>query len=499
MNIEEGINDLIEYKRLILKLEDELNKKSTEISMLKKHYSDLKSLFDDIQVECDELNKKLLSKNSEIKKLEKKHEEEIKNIRQNFEKQKEIYEEKLLKLSAINPKNKEISLEREIKIRYEEKFKEKNIENEILKNKIKILENENNDLKSEIEKNEKTYNQMINFEEDKNLSEDLVKIEDNEKEMNDKMKELQIIIKEKDEIIEKLYKNLDEIKEQKNSFEQNLAKKYFFDINKFKEAENQNNELNMELKRKNDELNNIQNRLIKLEELINHKKTEFKEITEENSNLLSYIKSLENENFNNNKEIQNDLDNLRILLQKKNSEQEMNEKIKIHIEEKNKQTIDNLQKKLEEEKSKQKFEDSKKILNNNNYINIIEYNNNDKSNDIYKIEYENLHQKYNLLLIEEKERARKLNEKQEEIVNLNKYLNEVVIKEKQRKEKYYSLKGKYKNLLNKKEHYKEICKIANKNIENIINLLSPEQRKNIEDSGNNYLIDTDSFSFTEFI
>ena len=276
MNIEEGINDLIEYKRLILKLEDELNKKSTEISMLKKHYSDLKSLFDDIQVECDELNKKLLSKNSEIKKLEKKHEEEIKNIRQNFEKQKEIYEEKLLKLSAINPKNKEISLEREIKIRYEEKFKEKNIENEILKNKIKILENENNDLKSEIEKNEKTYNQMINFEEDKNLSEDLVKIEDNEKEMNDKMKELQIIIKEKDEIIEKLYKNLDEIKEQKSSYEQNLSKKYFFDINKFKEAENQNNALNMELKRKNDELNNIQNRLIKLEELINQKKLNLK-------------------------------------------------------------------------------------------------------------------------------------------------------------------------------------------------------------------------------
>ena len=84
-------------------------------------------------------------------------------------------------------------------------------------------------------------------------------------------------------------------------------------------------------------------------------------------------------------------------------------------------------------------------------------------------------------------------------MNLNKYLNEVIIKEKQRKEKYYSLKGKYKNLLNKKEHYKEICKIAQKNIENIINLLSPEQRKNIEDSGNNYLIDTNSFSFTEFI
>ena len=146
MSFEERINDLIEYKRLVIKLEDELNKKTSEISILNKQNTDLKSLFESIQVECDDLNKKLITKNSEMKKINKKYEEELKNQRKNFEKQKEIYEDKILKLSSINPMNKEISLEREIKIRFEEKLKEKNIENEILKNKIKILENEKNDI-----------------------------------------------------------------------------------------------------------------------------------------------------------------------------------------------------------------------------------------------------------------------------------------------------------------------------------------------------------------
>ena len=34
---------------------------------------------------------------------------------------------------------------------------------------------------------------------------------------------------------------------------------------------------------------------------------------------------------------------------------------------------------------------------------------------------------------------------------------------------------------------------------NLINLLNPEQKKAIENSENKYLIDLDSFSFTEYI
>jgi len=61
------------------------------------------------------------------------------------------------------------------------------------------------------------------------------------------------------------------------------------------------------------------------------------------------------------------------------------------------------------------------------------------------------------------------------------------------------LKEKYKILLEKKERYKDISKIAKRKIENIVNLLTPEQKKNIEKEGNKYLIDLDSFSFTEIM
>ena len=118
---------------------------------------------------------------------------------------------------------------------------------------------------------------------------------------------------------------------------------------------------------------------------------------------------------------------------------------------------------------------------------------------MYKIEYEKIHQKYNLLLIEQKNKVSDLKQKEEENEILNQNLKESIKKEKQRKEKYYQLKEKYKTLMEKKEQYKNMSKIAKKNMEKIINILTPEQKKNIENSENNYLMDMDSFSFTEFI
>jgi len=41
MNMQEHINDLIEYKRLVIKLEDELKKKSSENEILSKQNLDL--------------------------------------------------------------------------------------------------------------------------------------------------------------------------------------------------------------------------------------------------------------------------------------------------------------------------------------------------------------------------------------------------------------------------------------------------------------------------
>ena len=151
INEEEHFDDLIQYKRLIYKLEDEIKKKSSENAFITQLNQKLNFLCQNVQNECEDLNKKLLSQYSEIKKLSKKHQEEIKNINWNFDKQRQIYEEKIKKLSAYNPLNQKMILETEIEKRFEERTKTKDTEIEILNNKINYLEKENKELKSEIE------------------------------------------------------------------------------------------------------------------------------------------------------------------------------------------------------------------------------------------------------------------------------------------------------------------------------------------------------------
>ena len=504
--MEEEINEFIELKRLVKKLEEELSIKNSENIILAKENNDIKILSEELQNECNELNKKLSNKNSEIKKLEKKYKEEKDNIINNFEKQKEIYESKLLKLSSINPMNNEISLEREIQIRYDEKLKQKNIEIEILKNQIKKLENDKNELRIEIENEKRRQIQINKLNEEKDMLNDIVNQEDDEKKDNDieyytSLKKLQSIIKDKDENIDKLYQELNQIKIDRKKYELDLSKKYFLDLNKFKDLQANNNKLKQELISKNDELKEIENKLLELQEFFEESKKEKDMMAEEKETLLLKINNLENELMNN-IEIQKDLDILRELIQKYESEQILNQKIKKQTDEKNKNKINELQKKLEESKEKlSNFAESNNLKSNINYINYIENNNFENNNNIniYKIEYEKIHQKYNLLLIEQKMKVTDLKQKEEENETLNENLREVIKKEKQRKEKYYQLKEKYKILLEKKERYKDISKIAKRKIENIVNLLTPEQKKNIEKEGNKYLIDLDSFSFTEIM
>ena len=504
--MEEEINEFIELKRLVKKLEEELSIKNSENIILAKENNDIKILSEELQNECNELNKKLSNKNSEIKKLEKKYKEEKDNIINNFEKQKDIYESKLLKLSSINPMNNEISLEREIQIRYDEKLKQKNIEIEILKNQIKKLENDKNELRIEIENEKRRQIQINKLNEEKDMLNDIINQEDDEKKDNDieyytSLKKLQSIIKDKDENIDKLYQELNQIKIDRKKYELDLSKKYFLDLNKFKDLEANNNKLKQELISKNDELKEIENKLLELQEFFEESKKEKDMMAEEKETLLLKINNLENELMNN-IEIQKDLDILRELIQKYESEQILNQKIKKQTDEKNKNKINELQKKIEESKEKlSNFAESNNLKSNINYINYIENNNFENNNNIniYKIEYEKIHQKYNLLLIEQKMKVTDLKQKEEENEMLNENLREVIKKEKQRKEKYYQLKEKYKILLEKKERYKDISKIAKRKIENIVNLLTPEQKKNIEKEGNKYLIDLDSFSFTEIM
>ena len=86
--------------------------------------------------------------------------------------------------------------------------------------------------------------------------EDLVRQEDNQKEGNlidnndNKLKEMQFIIKDKEEYIEKLCQEINKLKNEKNLYETNLSKKYFLDLGQITELESKNNLLLFYLKKK---------------------------------------------------------------------------------------------------------------------------------------------------------------------------------------------------------------------------------------------------------
>ena len=527
-NDEEEINDLIQYKRLVYKLEDELKKKSSENSLILKLNEDLKVLYQNVQNECEELNKKLLFQYSEIKKLNKTHQEEIKKINSNHNKQIQIYEEKMQKLSEFNPLNQKIKIEKEVEMRYEEKIKTKVAEIEILNNKINRLSKDNNELQLEIdnlkiknkkqlkiekEKEKEENNNILNIINNQNQNE-----EKNDEENNNKiLKELQDIIRNKDDKISELFNELNKIKNEKKDYEINISKKYFFNINELKDEQNKRAFLETKLNEKEKEIKNIYVKLTNLQKIVNEREDEIIILKEEKNKLIQDYENLKNDDTEF-EETQKQIEELRNLVQKYESNMQIykleNEHLKKQNEQKNNK-INQIQKEIEEEKSKHinntNINESNQIKTNNenikeNDINQIKKENDDKNkiikydidSNIFKIEYENMKDKYDLLLADKKIIEQKYKKKEEENEFLNKCVNEMIKKKKERKINLKELKYKYKNLLTKKEHYKELCKIANTNVENIIKLLTPQQLEQIKQSDKKYLIDTDSFSFSEF-
>ena len=113
-------------------------------------------------------------------------------------------------------------------------------------------------------------NQLNVISEEKNFFDDLLKQDDDEnkkreKEYENKIKNLNLIIIEKEQKIGQLYEQLNELKNERDNYELNISKKYIFDLNKLKEEENKNNHLKQELSKKDEELEQIKNKLKNLQ------------------------------------------------------------------------------------------------------------------------------------------------------------------------------------------------------------------------------------------
>ena len=112
-----------------------------------------------------------------------------------------------------------------------------------------------------------------------------------------------------------------------------------------------------------------------------------------------------------------------------------------------------------------------------------DYENKVRAASNYQREYEDIEGKYRDICRKDIELKNNLNEKNKQIENLNDYIKTL------KKEgfsgttkvdsSYKDLLKKYNEVLKKKKYYKEQCKIANKNIEKIIEKLKPEEKNNL--------------------
>lgn len=83
-NFQTNLEDNIELRRAITKLEDLLSKKHAENENLLKLYEDFKLLNDKTKKECKELHEKYINLYEDKKKVEKQHETETQKLKNVF-------------------------------------------------------------------------------------------------------------------------------------------------------------------------------------------------------------------------------------------------------------------------------------------------------------------------------------------------------------------------------------------------------------------------------
>ena len=428
-NLQEFENNF-ELRKALNKQENELQKKYYELNLYTKLYQELKELNEKSRKENDDLNLKLNTVRSDMRNMEKKYQSEISTLKSNFAKEREIYNNKILKLSEFNPANLQKNIEYKIENKYKQQLLSKDKENEDLTNKLNQLETKYELLIAEYD--EYKINVQNEFDVQKNF---------HQNEINN--------------LIEKIRINEDMNNNRNNTGDNS---ENFIQIK---------NELD-NTRRQVTELNNEIDKLRHDKELL---------IIERNEYKINIMKERDKNNFENK--------NLEILLNKeKNNTENMNRQIDAlnnTLKERDFAISDLL-------KQKQNLNDKISGLE-NEIIEIKNYVHNLK-NIVKSSEEEN----NKIIIEKEKNQKENFMREKQEKENLQKQVDDLTLKLKDAKNGRYQIdfaydgnnKG-YKDLIqnlkimrNKKNEYKLKLKIANENIEEIIKKLDENQKKDLE-------------------
>ena len=467
------INDLIEYKKLVVKLEETLKLKEEEIQKILKMNSDLKDFCDEMKKELNKQSQKIIQQHSELKNISKQYENKINLLNEAHENEKQKYDEKIMELSAYNPHSHEIKIKNDLETKYKIIIKNKDLE-------ISNLNNELNELKENLELKEQELNILkINLNEQlyterethsyqmKDLLSKISKekeLEENDKE-NENFQEFRLNMKYNEEKTEKLHKELDELREEKVQNEIKYNKQIFDLDTKLKEEANKNQILK-------DEIDTAKENIQKIKTMIIDNSLEINRLNEININLNKEKESL----------MMNIQEKDDILEQQKKGLNELKHIIKLKsndyefIIEEN-QNLKNQIIELEEKLNKEKKPDKDNNLYSSNEMQKENIN-------LYKNAYEEIREKYRRLLQEHKKMNTEIKNQKQEIKNLNHYLKKL------KKSGYDSNNSKNEDILErfrevnqKKIYYKQHCKKVNKYIMKIFNILTNEQKQNLENDG----------------
>ena len=466
------INDLIEYKKLIVKLEEALKLKEEENQRKLKINLDLKELIEEMKKELNSQNQRIIQQQSEIKNISKKYENEINQLNATYENEKQKYDEKIFELSAYNPQKQEAKIKNDIETKYKIIIKNKDLE-------ISNLTEEVNELKEEISLKDKELSILkINLNEQLYTEreihsyqmKDLIMKISNQKQLEkadeekEILKEFKLSTKQNEEKSELLHKELDQLRTEKAQNEIKYNKELFDLDTKLKEQIDNNQILINDIDSYKENIEKIKMFLFNKDDEINKLIEENRKINQDKENLMLNIQEKENL-------IEEQIIGLNEL--KKNYKL-INNDIKIKKEE-NK----NLAKKiseLEEKMNKEQKPDNDNIILNS--LNATKENEN-----LFKEAYEEIREKYRRLMKEQTKNISEIENKNEEIKTLKSKIKRL---KKDKNDNYFGNEDiirKYTEINQKKNYYKQQCKNANKYILKISEILTNEQKQNLKNEG----------------
>ena len=521
-NYQETLDQLLEFKKLVFKLENELNKKENEKNEYMKLHRELKE-FNQKILNQNNINKEEINKLLEEKiRIENQYKNENKILKENLENQKEHYENILNINNQFEERILKNKIESEVENRYNEKLQEKDIEIQNLNERINNLMKENvhldteyneykNQTKKEIERLNEKYdndmNDMINkFELYKNNL-DNIEIKPKEDELSPLLiQELRIQLNHYKAQVKDLSESKELLKNQNNILllsnktkEESLLKTI--------ETEKYNSNLHInQIEQLTEQINNKDNELLDLKNALELAKNGLINLQKEKEDLINANDELNSKiNIANNElnrlknlvvtrdeEINKILLNYRTQNQKKLYDERKNvENYQKEIENLNlnlktlkaefKEFIDNtnIEKNQNDKNYQLLVEEKKNLIKRINDLQYeLEYIRGDYENKIrslshYEKEYYLMGERYrnlNLYMISqinsEQDNNKNNTDKETEIKSLNEYIEK--IKNENNIDKYITLK--------KKNYYKK----KYKKLLSILNQINPNERKKIE-------------------